>query len=320
MESAITVEELEKEYNGKRALDKVSFDVKKGEVFGYLGPNGAGKSTTIKILSGLVEQTGGDAFIDGLDIRRESVEVKKRIGVVPETSNLYPELSVYENLMFVSKLYHVPRATREEKIRGLLNSFDLTDYKDRGFGKLSKGLKRRAVLAAALVHDPDILFLDEPTSGLDVVSARSLRQMIRDFKERGITVFLTTHYIEEAGSLCDRIAILVSGRIVKIDTPKSLEESVQDVPVLEVSIESVKPLDDYALNELLPEKVLRDGEKIRIYTRNVSETLSVLSQISRENEFKINEINTLKPSLEDAFIRLTGLSSEQMRVDKEGRR
>ena len=107
---------------------------------------------------------------------------------------------------------------------------------------------------------------------------------------------------------------------MKIDTPKSLEESVQDVPVLEVSIESVKPLDDYALIELLPEKVLRDGEKIRIYTRNVSETLSVLSQISRENEFKINEINTLKPSLEDAFIRLTGLSSEQMRVDKEGRR
>jgi len=149
MESSITVEELTKEYNGKLALNNVSFDVKKGEVFGYLGPNGAGKSTTIKILSGLIEQTGGNAFINGLDIRRERVEIKKRIGVVPETSNLYPELNIYENLLFVSKLYHVPRTTREEKINELLTIFNLKEYKNLGFGKLSKGLKRRTVLPVA---------------------------------------------------------------------------------------------------------------------------------------------------------------------------
>ncbi len=319
MESSITVKALTKEYNGNLALDDVFFDVKKGEVFGYLGPNGAGKSTTIKILSGLIEQTSGTAIIDGLDIRRERVEIKKRIGVVPETSNLYPELSVHENLMFVSKLYHVPRATREEKINDLLTLFNLKKYKNLGFGKLSKGLKRRTVLAAALVHDPDIVFLDEPTSGLDVVSARNLRQMIRNFKEKGITVFLTTHYIEEAGGLCDRIAILVNGKIVKIDTPRALEESVQETPILEVSIEPSKPVHDNVFAELSG-KVLIHGNKIRIHTRHVSDTISTLSRLSKEQEFKITELNTIKPSMEDAFIKLTGISSEQMSLDKEGKR
>jgi ABC-2 type transport system ATP-binding protein len=320
MENSITVKGLTKEYSGKLALDDVSFDVKKGEVFGYLGPNGAGKSTTIKILSGLIEQTSGNAFINGLDIRRERVEIKKRIGVVPEASNLYPELSVYENLMFVSKLYHVPRATREEKINELLTIFNLKEYKNLGFGKLSKGLKRRTVIAAALMHEPDIVFLDEPTSGLDVVSARNLRQMIRNFKEKGTTVFLTTHYIEEAGGLCDRIAILVNGKIAKIDTPQALEDSVQEVPILEVTVDTSKPIHDNVFDALLSEKVQIHGEKIRIYTRDVSETISTLSQLSMENKFKITELNTLKPSMEDAFIKLTGLSSEQMSVDKESKR
>ncbi len=319
MESSIIVEELTKEYNGKLALNNVSFDVKKGEVFGYLGPNGAGKSTTIKILSGLIEQTSGNAFINGLDVLRERVEIKKRIGVVPETSNLYSELNVYQNLLFVSKLYHVPRTTREEKINELLTIFNLKEYKNQSFGKLSKGLKRRTVLAAALIHDPDIVFLDEPTSGLDVVSARNLRKMIRDFKENGITVFLTTHYIEEAGGLCDRIAILVNGKIVKIDTPRALEESVQSIPVLEVSIESSKPIHDNIFDELSAEKVLINGDKIRICTNSVSEAIFSLSRLSKEQGFKIKELNTLKPSMEDAFIKLTGLSSEQMILDKEGK-
>jgi len=319
MESAITVEGLTKEYNGKLALHDVSFDVKRGEVFGYLGPNGAGKSTTIRILSGLTEQTSGGALIGGLDIRRDRVEIKKRIGVVPESSNLYPELSVYENLMFISRLYHVPRASRKEKIDGLLDLFGLNEYRNRGFGKLSKGLKRRTVIAAALVHDPDILFLDEPTSGLDVVSARNLRMMIRGFKEEGITVFLTTHYIEEAGGLCDRIAILVNGKIVRIDTPRALEESVQEIPIIEVTFDTPRPIHDNVFDGLFS-SIQSHGKKIRIYTSDVSETISTLSRLSSEHGFKITELNTLRPSMEDAFIKLTGLSSDQMSVDKEGKR
>ena len=302
------------------ALDGVSFNVERGEVFGYLGPNGAGKSTTINILSGLIEPTDGTAFVDGHDIRRERVEIKKKIGVVPETSNLYDELTVRENLGFVSKLYHVPRRLREERITRLLDSFDLNEYGGRGFGKLSKGLKRRTVLAAALVHEPDILFLDEPTSGLDVVSARTLRRMIKEFKEREITVFLTTHYIEEAGGLCDRIAILVRGKITKIDTPHALESAAQEIPVLDARVESSEQLTKAALSGVPAQDIMVTGDRVRIYTRDIPGAINALSRVSEERGFSITELNTLKPSLEDAFIQLTGLSADQMKTEKEGKR
>ncbi|RLD92516.1 MAG: ABC transporter ATP-binding protein [Aquificota bacterium] len=319
METSILVEGLTKTFDGKPALSNVSFHVERGEVFGYLGPNGAGKSTTIKILSGLLEQTSGRAVIDGLDNKRERVEIKKRIGVVPETSNLYPELSVYDNLRFVSRLYQVPRAAREEKIGSLLDMFGLKDYRNRGFGKLSKGLKRRVVLAAALVHDPDIVFLDEPTSGLDIMSARNLRKMIQGFKQEGVTVFLTTHYIEEAEELCDRVAILVGGRIVKVGTPGELEALVRETPILEASLKASNPLGIQLFEGLPADEVTLQGDKVRVYTSDVSEAIYALSQLSKRHGFEITEINTLQPSLEEAFVKLTGLSSEEMRSEKEGK-
>jgi ABC-2 type transport system ATP-binding protein len=320
VEHSIIVEGLTKRYGDKLALDGVSFKVERGEVFGYLGPNGAGKSTTINILSGLIEPTGGTAFIDGHDLRRERVEIKRKIGVVPEASNLYDELTVRENLGFVSKLYHVPRRLREERITRLLDSFDLDEYGGRRFGRLSKGLKRRTVLAAALVHEPDILFLDEPTSGLDVVSARTLRRMIEGFKEREITVFLTTHYIEEAGSLCDRIAILVRGKIVTIDTPHALEAAAQEMPVLDARVEHGERLTEEALVGVPAQDIRVTGDRVRIYTRDIPGAIKALSRVSEEKGFSITELNTVKPSLEDAFIRLTGLSADQMKTEKEGKR
>jgi len=292
VEHSIIVEGLTKRYGDKPALDGVSFKVERGEVFGYLGPNGAGKSTTINILSGLIEPTGGTA----------------------------DELTVRENLGFVSKLYHVPRRLREERIARLLDSFDLDEYGGRRFGRLSKGLKRRAVLAAALIHEPDILFLDEPTSGLDVVSARTLRRMIEEFKEREITVFLTTHYIEEAGSLCDRIAILVRGKIVTIDTPQALEAAAQEMPVLDARVENGERLTEEALGGVPAQDIRVTGDRVRIYTRDIPGAIRALSRVSEELGFSIMELNTVKPSLEDAFIRLTGLSADLMKTEKEGRR
>jgi len=320
VEHSIIVEGLTKRYGDKLALDGVGFKVERGEVFGYLGPNGAGKSTTINILSGLIEPTGGTAVIDGHDLRRERVEIKRKIGVVPEASNLYDELTVRENLGFVSKLYHVPRRLREERIARLLDSFDLEEYGGRRFGRLSKGLKRRTVLAAALIHEPDILFLDEPTSGLDVVSARTLRRMIEGFKEREITVFLTTHYIEEAGSLCDRVAILVRGKIVKIDTPHALEAAAQEMPVLDARVEHGERLTEEALVGVPAQDIRVTGDRVRIYTRDIPGAIKALSRVSEEKGFSITELNTVKPSLEDAFIRLTGLSADQMKTEKEGKR
>jgi len=222
MSTTIEISNLTKYYNNFLAVDHINFKVKKGEVFGFLGPNGAGKTTTIKMLTGLAKPSDGTAKIDKKDIIKQIVEIKKTIGVVTEDSNLYDELSVADNLRFVGQLYGVSRLEREKKIEELLKRLGLENKRDIKFAKLSKGMKRKVTIAAALVHKPQILFLDEPTTGLDVLSARILRAMIKELNKMGVTIFLTTHYIEEAEQLCDTVAIIVNGRIKTVDTPKSL--------------------------------------------------------------------------------------------------
>ncbi len=219
---SIEVVHLKKYYESLLAVDDISFTVNKGEIFGFLGPNGAGKTTTIKMLTGLVKPSNGTATIHGKDIRKEIVEIKKTIGVVTEDSNLYDELSVVDNLRFMGQLYGVPRMEREKKIKKLLERLGLESKKDVKFAKLSKGMKRKVTIAAALVHTPQVVFLDEPTTGLDVLSARTLRAMVKELNAMGVTVFLTTHYIEEAEQLCDHVAILVNGTIKTVDTPANL--------------------------------------------------------------------------------------------------
>ena len=218
MEEVIVAWNLTKEYDNILAVDHVSFEVNRGEVFGFLGPNGAGKTTTIKMLTGLTAPSEGTARVAGFDIMDDIVEVKRRVGLVPESSNLYDELTVWDNLLFTSQLYHVPRGKRGERIDELLETFNIQERRLTKFGKLSRGLKRRVVIAAALIHQPEILIMDEPTSGLDVVSARSLRLFIKELHTKETTVLLTTHYIEEADHLSDRIAIMVKGKIRTVDT------------------------------------------------------------------------------------------------------
>jgi ABC-2 type transport system ATP-binding protein len=218
----ITISNLTKIYKNISAVNHITFDVKQGEIFGFLGPNGAGKTTTIKMLTGLIQPTEGTATIQGKDIRTQIVQIKKIIGVVTEDSNMYDELSVLDNLRFVGQLYGVSKVDREKRIRELLNRFDLESKGEAKFATLSKGMKRKVTIAAALIHSPQVVFLDEPTTGLDVLSARILRSMIKELKALGVTIFLTTHYIEEAEQLCDRVAILVNGAIKTVDTPRNL--------------------------------------------------------------------------------------------------
>ena len=313
--TAILVNELTKIYGKTKAVDGISFNVEKGEIFGFLGPNGAGKTTTIKMLVGLTKPTSGSANVAGYSVVDNIRFVKQRIGVVPERSNLYDELTVTENLRFVSKLYHVSAQMREARIEKLLDLFQLTEYRDRGFAKLSKGLKRRTVLAAALVHSPEIIFLDEPTSGLDIMSARRLREIISDLSKQGVTIFLTTHYIEEAGLLCDRIALLVKGKIVKIDTPEGLKNMVQDTPILRVSYQG--KLDEYILKKVQGESVSSMNGELSILTKDIQASLESLIRATSEHDITIQNIETIKPRLEDAFIQLTGISLDSMCVDKE---
>jgi ABC-2 type transport system ATP-binding protein len=304
----IQVEKLTKIYPADKgrpplyAVDGIDFSVGEGEVFGFLGPNGAGKTTTIRMLTGLARPTSGKAHLLSLDLDHDISRIKKQIGVVPEASNLYDELTAFDNLVFAMQLYGVPRQERKSRAEALLDRFRLSEKRDAPFAKLSRGMKRALTIAAALAHRPPLIFLDEPTTGLDVMSARSLRQMISGLRNEGVTVFLTTHYLEEAERLCDRIAILVKGRIVALDRVAQLKALAQEAPVVEVS--------------------LRDASG-QVQVRRV-ETLNgvdgaVRQALKQAEGYEILKIDTLQPSLEDVFIKLTGLSAEAMLAEKGGK-
>jgi ABC-2 type transport system ATP-binding protein len=312
--------DLTKFYEEILAVDHINFEVEEREIFGFLGPNGAGKTTTIRILTGLSKPTTGTAQVLGFDISSEIVEAKRHIGVVPELSNLYDELSAMDNLLFMAQLYGVPRNQRRTRAEELLKTFRLYDRKDDSFRTLSRGMKRALTIAAALIHDPKILFLDEPTVGLDVVAARSLRNLISNLRRQGITIFLTTHYLEEADLLCDRIAILVKGRVVEIDTPEAMKAAAEEGSVIEFSFagEASKLIKD--LSDRLQVKIVAvDHNKVRIYGGISSKIYDSVFQLTKEKSIEIQSVNTIKPSLEDAFIKITGLSPMVMAIEKGGR-
>jgi ABC-2 type transport system ATP-binding protein len=218
---AIKVENLTRDYNSLRALDGISFCVEQGDVFGFLGPNGAGKTTTIRILTGQLRPTSGQAWVLGCDVVEDRQALKPQIGVVFEYQNLYERLSARDNLNFAADLYGVPRSRVDQVL-------EQVGLKERGRDKVNKysnGMKQRLLVARALLHQPKVLFLDEPTRGLDPHLAREIRAFVTTLAHQGVTVFLTTHYMEEADQLCDRVAILEQGRIVALDTPTRLKDT-----------------------------------------------------------------------------------------------
>lgn len=215
--AAVAVDDLTKRFDDVQAVDGLAFDVREGEVFGFLGPNGAGKTTTINMLTGLARPDSGTIRFLGVDYTRNVKKAQHLMGIVPDESNLWPELNGFENLCFCGALYGMRKQEREARARELLETFGLKEAARRKFGGYSKGMKRKLAIAAGIIHRPRILFLDEPTTGIDVASARQVRQMLAGLNKSGTTVFLTTHYIEEAERLCDRIGFIVQGRLVRVD-------------------------------------------------------------------------------------------------------
>jgi len=317
MSNAIEATGLTKRYADFLAVDHIGFEVRQGEIFGFLGPNGAGKTTTIKMLTGQTKPSSGALMIAGIDMLQQSVEAKKSIGVVPENSNVYDEMSAWDNLIFAAQLYGVSREKRESKARELLEHFGLYERRKDHAGIFSKGLKRRLTIAAALVHSPNILFLDEPTSGLDVQSSRMIRNLVKALNETGVTIFLTTHYIEEADQLCQRVAMINKGKIVALDAPQKLKASIEKHQIVEVSFNLNKNLESKLASLRDLEKVAQFGDKFRLHFRNTSEAIPLLVDFAKENSLKIVSVNTLSPNLEDVFVELTGLSAEIMKSEKE---
>jgi len=298
---AVHVERLTKTFGEFVAVDQVTFDVASGEVFGFLGPNGAGKTTTIKMLNGLLRPTSGAGTVAGLDIMRETETIRRQIGYMSQLFSLYPDLTVDENIGFFSGLYNVPRTRRRERRDWVLEMANLTDQRTRLTGELSLGWKQRLALGCAVLHEPPVLFLDEPTSGVDPISRRNFWDLIYSLTAQGTTVFVSTHYMEEA-DYCHRLALMNRGRIIALDTPMGLRAAVTQ-PLLEVQTDdSVKAVG-----------VLRDVPgvtEVALFGRDLHVTLEdasvqeTLRPTLEAHQVAVQGVRAVAPSLEDVFISL----------------
>jgi len=320
---AIEVRGLTKRFGDVLAVDAVDFDVRRGEVFGFLGPNGAGKTTTINMLTGLARPSGGTVRFFDRDVTRNVKKVQHLMGVVPDESNLYPELDGFANLCFCASLYGMRRGVRQTRARELLERFGLAGAAKRKFATYSRGIKRKLTIAAGIIHRPPILFLDEPTTGIDVASARQIRQGLAAMNEAGTTIFLTTHYIEEAERLCDRVAFIVDGRLVRVDTLANLVRDAQDKHIVQLTLSG-------GVGDLLGELRASFGDveferisdsALRVHAARTL-SLAPLVRFFEEHDVRVTEARVIRPSLEDVFVEITGIELERMKKEKEkgGRR
>ncbi len=299
------------------AVDGITFDIRVGEIFGLLGPNGAGKTTTIKMLCTLLEPTSGTARVAGFDIVREPARVRASLGtVLSGERSLYWKLTGRENLEYFAALYDVEPSTARERIRELLDRFELTDKANELVERYSTGMRQRLSIARALLANPPVLLLDEPTAGLDPQSARNLRDVVRKLRDEGHTILLTTHYMAEADELSDRIAIIDHGKVIALDTPAVLKQHIQQMHSVEVETDRAP---DGILDELRSLPLVRGVEcvqsgngyetwTIRVLTENSRQTLDALLDLLRAGGERVLNLRVAEPTLEDVFIALTGKS------------
>jgi ABC-2 type transport system ATP-binding protein len=318
MKSLIKVTKLTKSFDHITAVDNISFEVYPGELFGFLGPNGAGKTTTINMLTGLARPDSGAIQIADLTYDKSAKVAQYLMGIVPDESNLYPELSGFDNLCFCASLYGIPKQERRMRAIELLELFGLKEAADRKFAGYSKGMKRKLTIAAGIIHRPSILFLDEPTTGIDVASARQIRQLIAELHQGGTTIFLTTHYIEEAERLCERIAFIVRGKIVQIDTVANLLQPIQEKKAMVISVSNSAHDLCGKLSTSFPHLEFQpiSARQVRI---DSDETISIgpLVRFIENEGVEVIEARRIMPTLEEIFVRITGIEVDSMRKEKE---
>jgi ABC-2 type transport system ATP-binding protein len=294
--------DLHKSFGDVKAVNGVSFKVREGEIYGLLGPNGAGKTTTIRMLIGLLKPDKGYALIMGHNVVEEPIKVKKLIGVVPEEANPYPDLSAWDNLILVGRLYGLPDSDIRERASNLLKLLDLYGVKDRKAKNLSKGQRQKLLIAMALISNPKVLFLDEPTGGLDVFSARTIRELILKLRRDGVTIFLTTHNIEEAGALCDRVAIIKGGRIVEEGSPDELK--IKAGAYTYITITFNKALEEGRLDFLEPYEYSLQSSKLSIICTKPAEVIVKVVDYVKKSGLEILDIKISPPTFEEVFMRL----------------
>ena len=300
---AVKVESLERRFGDFVAVDHISFEVPRGEIFGFLGPNGAGKSTTIRMLTGLLAPSGGTGWVGGLDVRTQGEAIKEIIGYMSQRFSLYEDLTVEQNLDFYGGIYRIPKAKKAARKTWALEMAGLTGREKNLTRELAGGWRQRLALGAAILHEPRILFLDEPTSGVDPISRRNFWDLIRTMAHEGVTVFVTTHYMDEA-EYCDRLALIYRGRIIALGTPDQLKREHMPEDVLEVAVD--RPVE--ALEILAREPVIREaslfGKLLHVVVADAATETPVVRAALARAAIGVDRIEKILPSLEDVFVSL----------------
>ena len=306
---SIETKSLTKSFGDLVAVNDISFSVEKGEIFGFLGPNGAGKSTTMMIFTTLLKPTNGNALVGGFDVLKNPKQVRESIGFVQQETTVDEYLSGRENLLLQAKLNHIPKNEINQRIDEVLDLIELSDKQDEAVVTYSGGMRKRLDIAGGLLHHPRVLFLDEPTVGLDIQTRRKIWQYIKKIHTQfDMTIFLTTHYMEEADSLCDRIGIIDHGKIQVIDTPKNMKNDLGN-EIISLVIESNTNYDSFLLELKKIEfikKINEDDSKLTLFTSNGTEVIPKIFQISSDLGIKIKSISLTQPTLDDVFISYTG--------------
>lgn len=300
---AVEVENLVKTFGSFVAVDHIHFQVEKGEVFGFLGPNGAGKSTTIRMLCGLLLPTSGKGKVAGFDIMEEPEKIKQAIGYMSQKFSLYDDLTVLENLHFFGGIYGLSGSLQKEKEEEALEIAGLKDLRDRMTRTLAVGWKQRLALGCAILHKPSILFLDEPTSGVDPISRRNFWSLIQQMAERGVTTFVTTHYMDEA-EYCDRLALIYQGKIIALGTPTELKLSTLAQGVMEVECEPLIEALDLLKKEDWVSEAAIFGDSLHVIGKQGSNVEEEISPLFQKNRIHLKRMEWIRPSLEDVFVSL----------------
>jgi ABC-2 type transport system ATP-binding protein len=317
-DEVIIAEELTKVFNKSLvAVDHISFRVKSGEIFGFLGPNGAGKTTTISMLITVLRPTEGTASVLGYDIVRQANDVRKVIGVVPQEYTADEDLTGYENIMLCADLYGIPREIAKKRALELLEMVELTQFKDKRVETYSGGMRRRLELACGLINRPKVLFLDEPTLGLDVQTRTATWNYIHKLKEEyGMTIFMTTHYLEEADALCDRIAIIDKGRIVSIGTPRELKDSLGG-DIITISIKESVDVSELIRGVAHVKDVKKENESYRIKAEFGEVTAPLIIEALRKGGYTVTRLSLTEPTLNEVYLECTGRTLRDSEESKE---
>jgi len=298
---AVKVRALTKKFKDFTAVDNIDLTIKKGEIFGFLGPNGAGKSTTIKMLCGLLLPTTGEGSVGGFDIMKESEEIKKHIGYMSQKFSLYDDLTVQENIHFFSGIYGVSEERKKERLEWVLEMADLRDRKNAVTKTLPGGFKQRLALGCAILHEPPVIFLDEPTSGVDPISRRNFWNLINEMSKAGTTIFVTTHYMDEA-DYCNRLGLIYRGRIIAEGTPNELRQKYMTRYVLEIEVDRVVEAMEIMYKNQMDAAIF--GSLLHATVDNIEKAVPRIKKVLEESGITLNRIERIMPSLEDVFVTL----------------